>query len=337
MRLQLSAFLAYVSLSCVIPVIPKYAMLLGASSGEAAIISGSFALSTAIAMIPFSFAAAKLGRSSVMYGGALLNIAASASYILAPSPKALLFARLLHGFGSAMFVPTLTASVAADAEKRGEAIGWLTFAMMLGFSVGPVFGGFLAEFGIAKTFQLSLASSLLSLAMLQRREGVESFSWVSGDFAYYAAIFIATLCSSAYALFLFPAKLSPSQSGAAISILFLASALSRIPAGYLSDRIGCGKTVAAGAVIESLGPLAANSLATAALCGVGMGIVNTAAFARVARGSLSVGVANTFLNLGIFLGSVFGGLVYSLGLSTLLIAAMSLGNVSVLLADRERN
>ncbi len=330
--IYLSSFLAYASLSAVIPVIPSYAMDIGADKAFAALISGSFALSTALAMTPFGVASDRIGRAPFVVCGFALYLAAPVMYMISASPQQLLIARLIHGFGTAMYLPALNALVADEAAegRKGEAIGWLTTSLMLGFVVGPLIGGVIAAIcGATYTFLLSfiLSAAAFSTALTFARNfsavrETQSLSINRSLAPYLAAIAIATAASSSLALFAIPISsefIGKSFAGASVSALFLSSASVRVLAGRLSDTVGSRITAIIGAVVESAG-LALASIGvgyyavSAIVCGVGMGFVNTASFAAAARSEsrgFAMGLSNTALNAGIFGGAALAGMLAS--------------------------
>ena len=130
-----SGFFAYAALSCVIPIIPSYALSLGASQFMSAVAAGIFALAPAIAMTPFGILSEVYGRRLFILAGLLTGVFASLLYLLSLNTLLLIFARLIHGFGVALYVPAVNAFVAARSseDRRGEPLGWLQPTFLLGF------------------------------------------------------------------------------------------------------------------------------------------------------------------------------------------------------------
>ncbi|WP_202320276.1 MFS transporter [Archaeoglobus neptunius] len=330
-KLLLSGFFMYAALSCVIPVIPAYAITLGASQIVSAIAAGIFALSPAIAMTPFGIFSEIHGRRIFILSGILMSILASVLYLFSSTTFILIAARFIHGLGVAMYIPAINALVAdVSAEgRRGESIGWIQTSLMFGFFVGPMLGGFTAEmWGVEKVFVLSLIFALLSLffALLSVRKNGGRTSKISlrfpiGMIPFYLLIFLGTATTSALAIFALPyyraeIGITEFQSGVIVSALFLFSSVSRVPAGILADRAGRRTGATAGIVVSSLGLFLASTtnpvrvFLAASVCGAGMGILNTSVFAAASdlenRG-FALGLANSFLNAGIFLGSTLAG------------------------------
>ncbi len=327
-RIAISGFFAYAALSCVIPIIPSYAESLGASPLLSAIAAGVFALSPAIAMTPFGMMSEIYGRRGFILAGMLTSTMAPLLYMMSADPYTLIAARLLHGFGSAMYIPAVNAMVAdsAIADRRGEAIGWLSTSLMLGFFAGPALGGIVAElYGVTATFVLSFTFAALGLLSVitvtnggaRYHAEVTEFPWDMVPF--FAVMFSGTGTTSALALYAIPMQagyLTDLQIGTIVSSLFLFSAVFRVPAGILSDRIGRKSSSAIGIIVTSVGLLLSTGtdpfqlFVASSICGIGMGIVNTSVFAAASdcrnRG-LAMGLTNTTLNAGIFAGSTVAG------------------------------
>src|SRR5262245_34028288 len=129
------------------------------------------------------------GESADRFGARRSSIAglgvfglASLVIALAPNGLAVLTGRVLQGLGSAFAVAGTLAAVnaAAPAQRAGAISAWTGF-LMLGFSLGPLVGGFLTHyFGWRMNFWLNLLLMALSAAGLfpiavpaPRSEGAE--------------------------------------------------------------------------------------------------------------------------------------------------------------------
>ncbi len=371
LRLILSGFFAYAALSCVIPIIPSYASSLGASTFLSAIAAGVFALFPAIAMTPFGMLSEVYGRRRFLIGGALTSVIASLLYLQSNTAELLVFSRMLHGLGSSLYIPSLNALIAdiSDESRRGEAMGRLQTALMLGFFAGPLAGGFVSDlYGFKAAFLLALLFSAVALALLggiryvgRVAEGRKSdFTFPRKLVPMYAVMFMGTATSSSLALFAIPyyapkLSFSSQQAGMLVAVLFLFSAIIRIPAGIMADRAGRNAIALLGMAVTSSGLFSASQpempflFLASLLCGAGNGILNTAVFAAASdyenRG-YAMGVANTVLNAGIFVGATLAGymagfmsyqtMMLALAAATLLTSPLSLskGFDSVLKVER---
>jgi MFS family permease len=83
----------------------------------------------------------------ILLGLAILAVA-TLGYIPARSFVALVALRIIQGFGIALTVPTALALISAYSEegKVGAAMGVFSTARMVGFTVGPLAGGFLLQY-----------------------------------------------------------------------------------------------------------------------------------------------------------------------------------------------
>lgn len=330
--IYISGLFAYAAISSLFPIISPYAHTLGSSESISALIAGAYALTTSIAMIPFGFLSDRYGREFFLFSGLSICTLMAILYTLAMNPFQLLAVRLLHGFAIAMYIPAVNALVADISKRRGEAIGYLSAFLMFGFVIGPFLSGIIAEeFGILQVFYLSavlsLISTLLPLKLLTKKK-LSSSPLFESRLGFnrtlvraITATFFASFGSAAIVLFAIPfysSKLgiTKAEVGIATSLLFLLSAISRIPAGILSDKVGRTAVILIGLSIEgfSIALTLTNDpiqLFTAmSACGIGMGFANTASFALASdlknRG-FAMGAVNSFLNAGIFFGSALTG------------------------------
>lgn len=358
LRHILSGFFAYAALSCVIPVIPSYASSLGASVFLSAFAAGVFALFPAIAMTPFGMLSEVYGRRAFLIAGAVTSLLASLLYLQSSTAELLVISRTLHGLGSALYIPSIHALIAdvSEEDRRGEAMGKLQTALMLGFFAGPLAGGFVSDFyGVKAVFLLALLFSALALALVmkvkERRKGAvrkHVFTFPRKLAPLFAVMFVGMAAGSSLALFAIPfyapeLNVSPQQAGILVAVLFLFSAIIRIPAGIMADRAGRNAIALFGIVITAFGLFSASKtdlpylVLASLLCGSGNGIVNTAVFAAASdyenRG-YAMGVANTILNAGIFAGTTLTGfmagflsfqsMMLALGAATLIFSPLSL-------------
>jgi DHA1 family solute carrier family 18 vesicular amine transporter 1/2 len=115
---------------------------LGANEFLVGAVIAGFAIGRLIFDIPAGFLADRLGLSRTMILGLGILIGASTLAGFASSYWVLLFARLLEGIASSIYVSAAIAFVllSSDAPKRGTNIGSYQSILMLGPIVGPVVG-----------------------------------------------------------------------------------------------------------------------------------------------------------------------------------------------------
>lgn len=121
---------------------------LGANEFLVGAVIAGFAIGRLIFDVPAGFLADKLGLSRTMILGLGILIGASTLAGFASSYWVLLFARLLEGVASSIYVSAAIAFVllSSDVAKRGTNIGSYQSILMLGPIVGPVVGAPIAEF-----------------------------------------------------------------------------------------------------------------------------------------------------------------------------------------------
>jgi DHA1 family solute carrier family 18 vesicular amine transporter 1/2 len=121
---------------------------LGANEFLVGAVIAGFAIGRLIFDVPAGFLADKFGLSRTMIVGLGILIGASTLAGFASSYWVLLFARLLEGVASSIYVSAAIAFVllSSDAAKRGTNIGSYQSILMLGPIVGPVVGAPIAEF-----------------------------------------------------------------------------------------------------------------------------------------------------------------------------------------------
>jgi DHA1 family solute carrier family 18 vesicular amine transporter 1/2 len=121
---------------------------LGANEFLVGAVIAGFAIGRLIFDVPAGFLADKLGLTRTMILGLGILIAASTLAGFASSYWVLLFARLLEGIASSIYVSAAIAFVllSSDATKRGTNIGSYQSILMLGPIIGPVVGAPIAGF-----------------------------------------------------------------------------------------------------------------------------------------------------------------------------------------------
>src|SRR5262249_32580710 len=114
-------------------------------------------------------AADRFGARPAAVAGLALFAVASCIIANAATQAELLAGRALQGFAAAVAVPSTLAAVntSAASERRAAAIGAWTGFLMLGFSIGPLFGGALTHFtGWRVIFWFNVALMLTAIAGL---------------------------------------------------------------------------------------------------------------------------------------------------------------------------
>jgi MFS family permease len=297
----LPSFLFAVGQGAMVPVLPLFALELGASPAEAGALVALRGLGILVFDIPAGALVARIGERGAMLAGtvALAVVAAGAG----ATGSLLLLAPLVFVMGCAWSIWLLArlayASDAAPVEWRGRALSLLGGSNRMGTFVGPFVGGLVAEYaGLASAFavQAGLAAAAAAVMFLvvpadagrahtegharprigsMLRDHRTTFATVG-----LAAVAIAVLRSTRQAVIpLWGSGLGLSASE--IGIIFgLSSALDMTmfyPAGFVMDRYGRKWTAVPCLLIFSVGMFL---------------IPFTAGFAGLLAASLVTGVGN---------------------------------------------
>jgi MFS family permease len=341
--LYIVAFVGFTGFSFLFPVIPLYAVELGADVAEAGFIAAVTAYVAAFLLVPMGILSDRMGRHRLLGGGLTLFTLAPLLYPLASNSIQLILVRALHGAAAAAFLPAAIALVIdiTPAEKRGSAIGWYTASLQLGLMAGPITGGFLLKyFGFDPVFYACAAVSALALILISVRvsafvyepapemEGASSWSWMKQSLvfaAFMTPMFIA-IGSGSIATYvpLYNEFLGIDEVGAGsiITALYASSAILRIPAGRLADRIDRKIIIVSGLGLSSIAIGLISSFHTfpqliilAILFGIGMGFAMPASLAMAADFSpaqtrgLTMAISTSFFQVGFAVGTTVMGLV----------------------------
>ena len=157
-RINIATMLFFTFIQIVVPLIPRYAVIINISPFTIGLIISSTSI-TAIILRPFGgILSDKWSRKNLMIIGVIF---ASISYIIISFSKdvyTIIISRIFEGIAIALFVPSSIASAIdyAPQGKIGEALGWRSLTIGIGFSLGPILGGFMAEIlGYNNTFMLT--------------------------------------------------------------------------------------------------------------------------------------------------------------------------------------
>nr|WP_320192872.1 MFS transporter [uncultured Desulfobacter sp.] len=145
--LSVAVGVAMMGLGIIWPLIPVYAVELGAGGFLVGLIVASFNISRTL-LSPFSGSISdKWGRKRFIASGLLIYAVLSVFYVLPKNAETLILIRLLHGMASLLVVPVamaLTADI-APPRKLGLYMGTLNMAIMIGLGFGPAMGGMIRD------------------------------------------------------------------------------------------------------------------------------------------------------------------------------------------------
>ena len=327
------------------PLVPYFTGELGLSKSAVGILSGAFGAGVLLGSAPAGYLAARLGVKPTALLGLALMSATSLLFGFAEAAWTLVALRFAAGVGSALsWVSAFTWLVARAPEKqRGQMIGTLVSAAVVGALLGPVLGGVAATVGISVTFGL-VAVFGLAVALWVLLTPAPPSATSTSLFGFFAAFgrpeLRVGLAFIGFSPLLFgvltvlaPLQLSAlGWSAFALGGVFLAAAAVESVVhpllGRWSDRKGYRPPILAG-LFTSLGilillPWAATPLLVALLVVLAGGAFNaplvpgTSMFSRAAEnagieGALAFGATNFAWAAGYALGASLGGILSDLG------------------------
>lgn len=331
-----------------IPVVPLFAISLGADSVQVGLINGAFMLMAGLLSIPSGLVSDRLGRRFPLLGGLVLLAGSSFLLYWSRTPLQMAGIYLLFGVGLSAFSPTLMSYVAdvTPPEVLGQAFGWYTMALYGGMTIGPAAGGLLGRaLGLRQVFLVSggliFVMFLVALFLLPAshpepagtaaRPAVLPALRALGDNRPFLACMLATFgtCTgfgmfvTFMPLYIRSLGMNSGHVGLVFAAQALANALSRLPFGRLNDRVADRSVFVSGGAFLFAVALAAFGLchtvgalmAAAALLGASMGVAFTAVGVLIAdvvprqlRG-VAMGGYNTCVYAGMMLSAAGMGAV----------------------------
>lgn len=346
------AFVSYLGSHMRLPVVPLYARSLGADAVLVGMINSAFLLMAALLSLPLGMMSDRLGRKRLAWVGALILSATSFLLYFSKTPWQMVWIYLFFGIGLAAFGPTMMSLVAdiSPVTHLGRSYGWYTTALYTSMSLGPAFGGFVAEaLGFQQVFLISgvlvfVAFWLILLRLPRARYIIGKRARRNESGAVKELLqnrpllgcWLVTL-GGCFGLGMFVTfiplhahnqGLSVAEIGLIFAVQGLWNALTRIPFGYLSDRVARRGTLVIigllGFSFAMVGFALSKSLLhfslTATLLGISMGLAFTSVGALIAevvdqesRG-LAMGGYNTCIYFGMMLSSaLMGGIIQRVG------------------------
>ncbi len=163
--LALLIFLTFAGSGLIVPVVPLYAMRLGAGALELGLLIAGAAISRAVAQPVLGGLSDRWGRKPLIVVAQLVNAEVSFLYTVTQSVWVVLALRFIQGIALASFIVSSRALVAdvTTPANRGLANGISSTAQTSGFMLGPAIGGGLASFASLEwPFYLLTTVSLIS-------------------------------------------------------------------------------------------------------------------------------------------------------------------------------
>jgi MFS family permease len=307
--LSLAIFFTDASHSTVIPIFPGYAKDVGASLS----MLGSYGSVAAMAMLLLSLPLGQLsdryGRRRMMVPGLILFIVVPLSYMAAQSPYHLYPIRIALGLGVGLIFGNgfLLMSEVAEEGFRNVAQGLYMTSMGLGFTLGPLVGGFAAKLVAPNlSFKISSGFAVLGLLLLlmvkekrvkesgktEARAGLSELVRDPRIIASGVTNFVNSLMFNAVTLF-FPVYgsdigLDEADVGIGFTSRGLASTAVRLPVGSLTRRIKALNLMAAGLLLSAATMFTVSNSSGLVLVSVLMGVQGVAYGVYLTSGNVYV-------------------------------------------------
>lgn len=362
------AFASYFATSLRLPVMPLFAVSLGATTSEVGFINSSFLLMCGLLALPLGILGDRWGRRRIINLGLIIAAAGSLLLYWSRSPRELIAIYLIFGVGLAMIGPSLMAQVAdiSPASHLGRAYGWYTTAIYTAMSLGPAVGGILAEFLGYRVIFFIVALAMFALVapvslFLPARPPTAGHEWrhlwttlaaEGGHNRPLQGCWAITLGSCTalgvfftfFPLYALQFGLNAGEIGVIFAGQALINALSRIPLGRISDRtdkttlslwgfLGLSLVLLGFVFCQQFLPFLLLAMLSGAVQGVGftpLGALISEVVPPEARG-LAMGGYNTAIYLGMMLGSAaMGPFISTWGFEAGFVAAavINLGGVA---------
>ncbi len=271
---SLAIFFADASHSTVIPIFPAFAQRLGASLGVLGSYGSVAALTMLMLSLPLGRLSDRFGRKKMMIPGLVLFILVPLGYMLASSPIHLYPIRIFLGLAVGLIFGNgfLLMTELSREENRSIAQGLYMTSMGIGFTIGPLIGGFTAKrYSPTTSFLISASLGAMSLLTLlfvketsrdREEENQPERITLSSIFmdrqilAAGVANYLNSLMFNALTLF-FPVYganigFDESEIGSGFTARGLASTVVRLPVGALTQRIRALYLMVFGLVLSAL-------------------------------------------------------------------------------------
>jgi MFS family permease len=289
----------FVAGGIVLPVASLYAKgPLGTDAAGVGVALGSFSIAALVMRPLVGWASDRFGRRPLLIGGSAVTVVALLLHLPATSVPLFVAVRALLGVGEAFFFVAALAAAAdlAPANRRGEAISFLSLSLYLGLAIGPVIGELvlgLTSYAGVWLLAAVVAGVAAGLSWITPETAPGSAPGVAthrrGRLIHQAGIFPGLLIMSGIwgmggflaFLPLHAVKLGLNGAGPALALFAGIVVALRILGARLPDRLGAARLSGAALAVSAFG-LAILGLAP----GIGGLLLGTAVFA--------VGVAFTF-------------------------------------------
>jgi len=247
----------------VLPIIPLFALELGASAAAAGFVVGMRGLGLMLFDVPSGVAVSRFGDKGVMVLGTAMVAVVAIGASLSKSVVVLAILMLVMGGGWAFWQLARLAYVSevVPTEQRGRALSLVGGVYRLGLFLGPILGGFLGKYyGLGSAFYaqaaMGLAASTLMFIVVRQGSGAEDLTGngiggrLVGTVVEHRAVFLTAGCAVIALQVLRQGRqvflplwgdaigLDVAQIGLVYGISSFVDASLFYPSGYVMDRWG---------------------------------------------------------------------------------------------------
>lgn len=343
--LLVSVMIALLGIGIIVPVMPVFAVSLGAGGLGLGMIIAAFSMTRAVLQPIVGNLSDRLGRKRFMVCGLLIYSLVGLILPQANSVVNLIVIRAFHGVGSAMIVPVAMAYIGdmAPLGQEGRYMGMLNIAIFIGIGGGPLFGGLFSDlWGMASAFYAMAGLSFLAFFLVlvnmptvkiqettEKRKsifsvltGMLSNRRTCGILLARMSTMIIMVPTMAFLPLLMNQWFSASgkQIGLVIACRTIVNAVLQTPAGKMTDRYNKVRLLMLGSCIISLAiiliPLAGHFWGLIVLfvfLGMGeaviwpvLGALATEDGRTYGQGNM-MGIFSLAMSVGVFIGAVTSG------------------------------
>jgi MFS transporter, DHA1 family, multidrug resistance protein len=258
-------FVLTIGTGMVAPLLAPYSQKLGASGIWVGLIYSGFYMVRFMIGTPIGKLADRFGPKGILVISMSIYPFIALSYFVSDSLMTLLGARLLHGVASAMLLPMAMTYIGevTPKGKEGMNMGIYNTVLFLANGLGPILGGFIADWwGVKEVFLLLLLLAIVTLVLTvtslsSTRKGSElieskreiqanvnvhhSSVWKNGSLMALSSIFFISAVLTMFIVSFFPLfgtekGLSTLQIGILIAIYNLTVGILQIPFGKMADK-----------------------------------------------------------------------------------------------------
>jgi MFS family permease len=147
--LSLSSLVENLAYALPMSYFPNYVQLLGASVAYIGLFTAAFTAANASLSQKFGHLSDRIGRKKLIQAGLLTDVVLGTLTAFIWSWAPLLVIRILNGIATAAVAAPAEASLVDQVpeHRKGEALGFFLTLSMVGFNMGPVFGGVIQYLG----------------------------------------------------------------------------------------------------------------------------------------------------------------------------------------------